>query len=1040
MPAYFSRFKPVKVSAEKVVMDVQPRDCYIGMDSNFTIRIEDESVSASDIRAELKGPDSEPHVHLNWSGRTAHCTFTPVETGHHRLSVFCEGQLIVGCPLSFKVLADRSKIAFSGVEKCAVGSITELTVNSMSAGQGDVQVEARAPGGRVHRLSAMYRNGNYVMDFTPSEVGVWQINVNYDGEHIGGSPFQIHVYDPAAVKVYGLEGGTVGSGLAFNADTSSAGDGELRVKVLYEGQSVPAYVATQRAGLYRIDFTPEGAGTYKVHCYYNDIEVRGSPYTLDIVDSSRVSVRGDGLTLVPVNRVAKFVVETGGSKGRVQVEITGPDKNKLTPTITENSNGQHEVEYFPSIAGDYQIYVYYCGQLVNGTAFNCKVFDAGKILVSNMPDHAILGNAVTFNIDASRAGSGNIEIMVNQGRVACSVENLGNYKFVASFIPESLESYAVEMKFNSVPIHGSPWNIPVFDPKSVIVMGDGLDFVLVGRKSKFTISGGKEFADELFVNITAPSGQNVMYDMREENGEQIVEYTPMEVGDHMIKVEYRESEVEGSPFKAKAYATSAILVSPLQDGLVGSPVDFTIDVTRAGEGQLEIMVNNGNLPNTVDMETTGVYKISFVPEEDGVQTVHINFNSEALPGSPFTCNAADLSGATVSGLKTLLPTNILSAFTVETISTSGRDVGAEVDIISPSGTKILAQIKETSPGKYCVEFVPQEVGSHLVEVFLCGKLVKGFPHVVKVYDSTKVRVITGGNKGFHNVPVEMILDVGQCGEGQIEVVVTNNEVTIPSQAEQHGEGRILVSFLPKEGGVYCVNVTFNGESIIGSPFYMDVTGPTTAKMITESMVTKETSVVTRSQQMTLGAQTGNYIVDQQQWIWLEAFGSDILDLTDLELLILAPDGTRIPARILSQSDGNFKVEWTPSKPGRHRVEVQYAGRAVDGSPFYVDVFDLATIRIQNFRQSGIGEPASFELDLKEVGLHDFNVLIRSPGGQIVDHNVANDLSSLTKSISYIPTESGPHEIYVNYITFELPGIDFERSISFNRAKYTLAEK
>ena len=42
----------------------------------------------------------------------------------------------------------------------------------MSAGQGDVQVEARAPGGRVHNLAAVYRNGNYIMNFTPSEVGM----------------------------------------------------------------------------------------------------------------------------------------------------------------------------------------------------------------------------------------------------------------------------------------------------------------------------------------------------------------------------------------------------------------------------------------------------------------------------------------------------------------------------------------------------------------------------------------------------------------------------------------------------------------------------------------------------------------------------------------------------------------------------------------------------------------------------------------------------------------------------------------------------
>ena len=49
---------------------------------------------------------------------------------------------------------------------------------------------------------------------------------------------------------------------------------------------------------------------------------------------------------------------------------------------------------------------------------------------------------------------------------------------------------------------GSPWNIPVFDPKSVIVSGTGLDFVLVGKKAGFSIAGGGELADELVVNIT----------------------------------------------------------------------------------------------------------------------------------------------------------------------------------------------------------------------------------------------------------------------------------------------------------------------------------------------------------------------------------------------------------------------------------------------------------------------------------------------------------------------------------------------------------
>ena len=56
-----------------------------------------------------------------------------------------------------------------------------------------------------------------------------------------------------------------------------------------------------------------------------------------------------------------------------------------------------------------------------------------------------------------------------------------------------------------------------------------------------------------------------------------------------------------------------------------------VDVGEAGEGQLQIMVNNGNTPNDVDAEGPGHYKITFVPTEPGKQVVDILFNEKPLP-------------------------------------------------------------------------------------------------------------------------------------------------------------------------------------------------------------------------------------------------------------------------------------------------------------------------------------------------------------------------------------------------------------------------
>ncbi|XP_069103438.1 filamin-B-like isoform X5 [Argopecten irradians] len=816
--AYFSNFKPVRSAAEKVVMEAGPRNVFIDQEADFSLRIDDPELVSSDVRAEIKGPDSNPTVNFNWVGSRATGTFTPTETGHHRLNVYCENSLIVGCPVSFKVVADRSRVRYIGPDRCSAGLISELKVDVTSAGQGDIQCEARAPTGRTQNLSAVYRNGNYVMHFTPSEVGIWQVSVLYDGEHISDSPFNVTVFDPSRIRVYGLEGGAVGTGLKFHADTSEAGTGEVTVQVSCNGSHVPSYIHQDRVGLYSIDFTPEGAGTYRVEVYFNDIEVRGSPFTLEIVDSGQVTVSGDGLSLVPVNRTASFVVDTQGSgSGNVDVEIMAPSGNKVKAKVTKD-RGRYQVDYSPVESGDHQIFVSFCDQPLQGSPFVCRVYDVGQVVITNMPKSASIGKTVKFQIDASKAGSGNIEIMVNDGRIPCSVQNLGNYCFNASFVPDNIDPHIIQMKFNNKPVTGSPWRIPILDMKKALkIRSESGYYVLCDHTAKFEVEFDGDLMETFDIKITAPSGGTVPFNIVQDSGKQTIEYVPEEVGDHRIDLKYMGNEVDGSPFTAKAYDTSAIVITPLRNGLVGSSFDFTIDVSRAGEGQLEIMVNNGNLPNTVELERPSVYRIAFTPTSAGKQYVDINFNSESLPGSPFSCLAYDGAGVTLTGMDNVIPANRSTDFNIQCDS---DDVTPEVEVSSPNG--------------------------------------------------------------------------------------------------------------------------------IG-----------------------------------------------------------------------------IPARLVSQSGGNFRVEWTPTTPGRHRVEVQFAGRQIEGSPFFVDVFDLLSIRVNNFQQGDVGEQASFNVDLADAGSLESSIRVVSPSGRTVNCSVGGDY---LKSVTYIPDEAGPHNVFITYAGFELPGCPFIQNI------------
>ena len=59
------------------------------------------------------------------------------------------------------------------------------------------------------------------------------------------------------------------------ADASSAGEGEITCTVTHEGENVPCYLTRGADDKYSVDFTPQGAGTYEIRAFMNDIEVKG---------------------------------------------------------------------------------------------------------------------------------------------------------------------------------------------------------------------------------------------------------------------------------------------------------------------------------------------------------------------------------------------------------------------------------------------------------------------------------------------------------------------------------------------------------------------------------------------------------------------------------------------------------------------------------------------------------------------------------------------------------------------------------------------
>lgn len=60
-----------------------------------------------------------------------------------------------------------------------------------------------------------------------------------------------------------------------------------------------------------------------------------------------------------------------------------------------------------------------------------------------------------FLVDGSGAGSGNLEILVNGGHVTSFVRNLGDQRFLASFVPHEAMEHIVDIKFNGEVVTGN---------------------------------------------------------------------------------------------------------------------------------------------------------------------------------------------------------------------------------------------------------------------------------------------------------------------------------------------------------------------------------------------------------------------------------------------------------------------------------------------------------------------------------------------------------------------------------------------------------
>ncbi|WKY14556.1 hypothetical protein Q1695_000244 [Nippostrongylus brasiliensis] len=550
--------------------------------------------------------------------------------------------------------SDIGLVSFSGLsEPCSVGSIVEVVINAHGdCAAGSVHVDAVSPSGRAQPCSVSKRANSYTASFTPQQVGLWKIGILYDGEHIRGSPFSCQVFDAGLVQVYGLDVGLVGQELKFNVNATEAGRGHLEVSVLRHGRHIPSTVEEEDSPqVYRVNFVPDGAGQYKIHVLFNRMEVKGSPFILDIADASAVSVFGEQLRGASLGRPASFMIHAAAAAPNdITVDITAPSGKRRHGVVTALDDVSYKVEWIPQEAGEHSIDVRVFDQSVQDSPYACNIGAPEKVAVRAVPRRILTKDLHTehsFEIDASTAGSGNLEIMINGGRVPCRVREMVSRQYKAVFTPTQSITHTIEMRFNGEEVAGSPWHIPVEDRPErrqdsnrttsyySELSGAGLVRAPVGKVASFEITGDGLELNDIQAKIFGPDQREFpVRILPRGNGRYTAEYRIEQVGEHHLTVWIAGRKVDGSPLSVAGYSADRVRLEPLGGGAVGHPVQFVVDAVDAGKGQLEISVNQGRVPNNVQMQGAGRCLVTFIPQHPGTYVIDVTFNGEQVHGCP----------------------------------------------------------------------------------------------------------------------------------------------------------------------------------------------------------------------------------------------------------------------------------------------------------------------------------------------------------------------------------------------------------------------
>lgn len=320
--------------------------------------------------------------------------------------------------------------------------------------------------------------------YTPFEAGRHTIELLYDGAHVPGSPFVVHVKsgcDPSRCKAYGpgLQAGSTGQPCRFVVETRGAGNGGLSMAV--EGPSEAKMTCIDnRDGSCDVEFLPTEPGEYDITIRFAEKHIPGSPFrsiVSETVDPSKVRVYGPGIEtgFIRDGVPTQFHIDcSAAGPGKVGVKLNN-SAGRLVDSgrVEDKGNGVYAVHFVPpSPAGAVlTAHVMFADQEVPFSPFVMRVLpqcEADKVQVIGLTDEKKKTPEVAaslparFEIDTKRAGEANLCVSIRDptGRpLKPKIEKIEEGRYAVEFVPHEVGDYIVNVQFGDAEVPSAPFKV-----------------------------------------------------------------------------------------------------------------------------------------------------------------------------------------------------------------------------------------------------------------------------------------------------------------------------------------------------------------------------------------------------------------------------------------------------------------------------------------------------------------------------------------------------------------------------------------------------